>query len=378
VYFSTFDFYETMSMNQHLYILIILLCSLSNLAQAQHSVHISSDTSISNTHYFKTFTCGVSVDAGEDIYICDGDLPVQLNGSIMGTSTGFSWTADPNLDDPTVLNPMVSATGTYTLTGQGLELNLIQNGDFEQGDMGFDSDYVSGNSGAGNYLIADTPHDYISFFSDCPDHTSGSGNMMIVDGSTDNDDNIWCQTVSVDPNTDYTFSYWATMVGSAPIPELFVTIDGVGLGDTMSIPTDTCSWTEISHTWNSQANTSVEFCIGNMTIFSFGNDFALDDISLSTICETTDEVEVFILSAEALASDATIPCEGDCIQLDGAGSTTGSDVMYEWIPITGGTIQDPTTLTPTVCETGTYQLKVIHSDPNDNFICADSITITVD
>ena len=378
MYFSTFDFYETMSMNQHLYILIILLCSLSNLAQAQHSVHISSDTSISNTHYFKTFTCGVSVDAGEDIYICDGDLPVQLNGSIMGTSTGFSWTADPNLDDPTVLNPMVSATGTYTLTGQGLELNLIQNGDFEQGDMGFDSDYVSGNSGAGNYLIADTPHDYISFFSDCPDHTSGSGNMMIVDGSTDNDDNIWCQTVSVDPNTDYTFSYWATMVGSAPIPELFVTIDGVGLGDTMSIPTDTCSWTEISHTWNSQANTSVEFCIGNMTIFSFGNDFALDDISLSTICETTDEVEVFILSAEALASDATIPCEGDCIQLDGAGSTTGSDVMYEWIPITGGTIQDPTTLTPTVCETGTYQLKVIHSDPNDNFICADSITITVD
>ena len=363
-------------MNKHLYISLILTF-LCNLAQAQNAVLASSDAFF-NSNFSNSFVCGVAVDAGDDIYLCEGDLPVQLNGSVMGTSTGFSWMSDPNLDDASILNPIVSAAGTYTLTGQGFELNLINNGDFEQGDMGFDSDYIPGNSGAGNYLIAESPEDYISFFSDCSDHTSGSGNMMVVDGSTDNTDNIWCQTVTVNPNTDYIFSFWATMVGSAPLPELFVTIDGTALGTPTVIPSTTCVWNEISNAWNSQSNTSVEICIGNMTEFSFGNDFALDDIFLSADCEASDDVTVFILEAEAVAVDATIPCEGDCIQLNGTGSTTGTGVTYEWTTTNGGTIQDETTLMPTVCEAGTYQLEVSHADPNNTVICTESISITVD
>ncbi len=365
-------------MNKHIFISIFLLFCLSNLAQGQYAVQYSGDSTFFNTHFFSQFTCGVIVDAGADIYICDGDLPVQLDGSVMGSSTGFSWTSDPNLDDPSILNPMVSATGTYTLTAQGLEINLINNGDFEQGDTGFTSDYTPGNSGAGNYLIADTPEDYISFFSDCSDHTTGSGNMIVIDGSTNNSDNIWCQTVNVTPNTDYIFSYWVTMVGSAPLPELFVTIDGMVLGNPIIIPSDTCSWTEISNSWNSQSNTSVEFCIGNMTAFSFGNDFAIDDIFLSATCEVTDDVEVILLEANAVAQNATIPCEGDCIQLDGSGSTSGTNVTYEWTTTSGGTITNETTLMPTVCESGTYQLTVTHADPNNTITCQDVITVTVD
>ena len=146
-------------MNKHLYILLFLLTFLCVNAKGQYAIQQPIDSTFSKTHFFSKFACGVTVDAGEDIYLCEGDLPVSLNGSVSGLSTGFSWVSNPDLDDPSILNPMVSAAGTYTLTGQGLELNLINNGDFEQGDMGFDSDYAPGNSGAGNYLIADTPED---------------------------------------------------------------------------------------------------------------------------------------------------------------------------------------------------------------------------
>ena len=44
--------------------------------------------------------------------------------------------------------------------------------------------------------------------SNCGDHTSGTGNMLLVNGSPTPDENVWKETVTVTPNTNYAFSTW--------------------------------------------------------------------------------------------------------------------------------------------------------------------------
>ncbi len=364
-------------MNKFFHVLYLAIFLICNPVTAQYSIEQPSNFSSSFSLYdFESIlACNVTVDAGNDIVVCEEDLPVQLNGSFTGNAINFSWTPIADLDDPNSLTPMASAAGTYTLTVESIEdINLVSNGDFELGDTGFTSGYSTGIANVGNYLITDNPQNYFGLFSDCDDHTSGSGNMMIVDGAVVADQDVWCQVVTVNPNTNYYFSLWATMVGGTNPPDLFFSVDGIMIGGTSSIPLINCEWNEISQIWNSQSNTTIEVCIGNTNISSFGNDFALDDILISPICVTTDDVVVSILEANAVALDVIIPCEGDCITLDGTSSTQGSGVTYDWTSSTGGNIQDGNTLTPTICETGTYQLEVTNT--NSGVTCIDTITIT--
>lgn len=325
------------------------------------------------------FACNLIVDAGNDTLICEDDFPVQLNGSFVGNAVDYYWSPNNNLSDSSILNPLANSPGTYTLTVESIDdVNLVVNGDFENGDSGFTTDYSTGTVNVGNYLISDTPQNYFNLFSDCDDHTTGMGNMMIVDGSEIPDQNIWCQTINIIPNTDYYFSLWATMVGGTSPPELFYTIDGNVISDTMSIPLDNCLWTELSQTWNSGTSTSIEFCIVNNNISPFGNDFAIDDIFLSPICVVTDEIIISALEAEAIALNETIACIGDCVILDGSNSTSGPAVVHEWVSVTGGPIQNGSTLTPTVCDTGVYKLIISSLDVATGLYCYDSTLIVVD
>ncbi|MEZ4955056.1 MAG: hypothetical protein R2825_15930 [Saprospiraceae bacterium] len=88
------------------------------------------------------------VNAGDDIYICSPGQNVTLNGSVGGPFSGVSWDPPFGMSDPNSLNPQVfvSSTTTFTLTanGQGATSNLIFNGDFELGDVGFSSSYIPG------------------------------------------------------------------------------------------------------------------------------------------------------------------------------------------------------------------------------------------
>ena len=362
-------------MNKFLYITYLFL--VCNQVTAQYSIEQPTDicSNLSQYNFESILPCNVTVDAGDDIIICEGDLPVQLNGSFTGNAVNYSWTPATDLDTPNILNPMASATGTYTLTVESVDnVNIVNNGDFELGDTGFTTDYNTGLANVGNYLITDNPQNYFPLFSDCDDHTTGSGEMMVVDGSVVAGDNVWCQVVTLTPNTDYYFSLWGTMVGGTNPPDLFFTVDGVTIGDTSSIPLINCEWTEISQTWNSQSNTTVEVCIGNSNISAFGNDFALDDIFIGALCETTDDVVVSILEANAVATNVTIPCEGDCVPLDGSGSTQGGGVTYEWTSPTGGIIQNGNTVSPTICEAGTYQLVITNT--SSGVSCTDTTTVT--
>ncbi len=370
---------EMTSMNRQLFTIFIIVLFLTTSVKAQLAVGNSKEEISPIIFDSYIIACNVIADAGNDTLICGEDFPIQLNGSYVGNAINYFWSPSINVSDSSILNPLANSSGIYTLTVESIDdVNLVVNGDFENGDSGFTTDYSTGTADVGNYLVSDTPTDYFNLFSDCDDHTTGSGNMMIVDGSDIPDQNIWCQTINISPDTDYYFSLWATMVGGTSPPELFFTVDGNVFSDTMSIPLDNCLWTELSQIWNSGTNTSIEFCIVNNNISPFGNDFAIDDILVSPICEVTDEMTISVLEVEAIASNETINCIGDCVILDGSSSSSGSAIAHEWVSITGGTIQNGSTLTPTVCDTGVYKLIITGLDVASGLYCYDSTLVVVD
>ncbi len=98
-------------------------------------------------------------------------------------------------------------------------VNLVENGDFEAGNVGFDTDYtyhdptVTGGSalwGEFLYTIGTDPYLYHSNWGPgFGDHTPGTGNMMIVNGTpsdTDPKGLVWGQTVSLPAVPDDAFS----------------------------------------------------------------------------------------------------------------------------------------------------------------------------
>ena len=165
--------------------------------------------------------CSVSVDAGDDVYLCNTPTQVQLNGSISGDFLSFMWTPTTGLTGQNTLSPTANVTQStfYVLSASAADLNnnLVTNGDFEQGNSGFTSDYGY-NPGnlvpEGLYDVLDNPQDDHPGFAACDDHTSGAGNMMVVNGAGTPNQDVWCQTVAVTPNAQYVLSAWVTSVES--------------------------------------------------------------------------------------------------------------------------------------------------------------------
>jgi hypothetical protein len=308
-----------------------------------------------------------SVDAGDDMVICAPGEEIILNGSVVGEFTNVVWTPTEGLSDSNSLTPtvFVDETTTYTLTAQGTFGNVIVNGDFDDGISGFTSEYEVGVGGPfgqlsfeGTYAVSTNSSFVHNNFAACTDNTGG-GNMMIVNGATVPNEEIWCQTVDVTPNTDYEFSTWATsVVGSNPAILQF-SINGTLLGSPFNVTPTVCDWNQFFEVWNSGNNTSAEICITNQNTIGSGNDFAIDDISFSPVCFLEDEVTITVLDPIAeVVPNETLTCFDSVISLDGTASTMGDDVSYEWTTNDGNILFGETTLMPFVDAPGTYILTV--------------------
>ncbi len=164
--------------------------------------------------------------------------------------------------------------------------NLVSNGDFESGNTGFTSDYSNSPGdlwSEGTYDAVSNPIFSHNNFSPCSDAGVGSGVMLAVNGSPTEDAKVWCQTVSVEANVDYSFSTEITSVHSSNVAILQFSINGFDLGTSFIAPTSTCTWNQFCETWNSGVNTSADICIVNKNTASSGNDFALDNIAMGKI-----------------------------------------------------------------------------------------------
>lgn len=118
----------------------------------------------------------------------------------------------------------------------------------------------------------------------------GSGRFMMVNGfsgSNNPEKIVWSQTVTVTPNTDYTFSCYVANLnreiqGQFNPAKLQLKINGQNVGNQYNLPSDNDwhAWPNIPE-WNSGTATQaiVEIHDNYTGLHGLGDDFAIDDLS---------------------------------------------------------------------------------------------------
>jgi gliding motility-associated-like protein len=261
-----------------------------------------------------------SFDLGDDYVSCNG-TPTTL--TIPNVYERILWS---NGSTSNTLN--INESGIYEVTAWNNGANIILNGNFNGGTTAqsnnFSTSYTTGVMGAfglltdaGTYAISTSPSLVHFNFANCGDHTSGNGNMLVCNGSNIPNTPVWCQTVAVQPNTDYNFSCWVmNAITSADVAQLQFFINGVQIGNVFSTSTNSCNWQEFFNLWNSEGNTIAELCIYNQNTVDGGNDFAIDDIYFSPICSIKDAIEVTIENITLNAGTDQTICLGESLVLD--------------------------------------------------------------
>ena len=252
-----------------------------------------------------------TINLGNDTTLCEGYTMLLDAGSGF---TSYSWNDGSNGQFLTVDEP-----GTYWCTVDFLDsTNLVSNGDFSEGNSGFSTDYVWGTGGPwgilseeGTYVIGSNAGATHVNFSPCVDHTTGNQNFMIVNGDSTAGENVWCQTVDVEANTDYYFSGWFTSVHPAN-PAILSYFINETIIETVYLSSTTCLWQNFVKEWNSGVYTSAEICIINQNTELGGNDFGIDDIHLLKYCPSSDTIVVAFESPPTIElGNDTVLCQGE-------------------------------------------------------------------
>ncbi len=300
----------------------------------------------------------IAIQGGDTI--CAGEF-VTLTAS--GANTGiFEWSNGFPTSVITV-SPMEETNYIVSSSAPGQE--LIVNGDFEQGNIGFTSDHdfhqlPSNGMCQSCYGVAPSPPDA---WTQCGDHTSGGGNQMVFNAATTPGLSSWCQTISVTPNTDYNFSFWAQTINSGSPADLSVSFNNTAIPGSLPLGATSCDWQQFTNIWNSGAQTSVLICINNLELNGGGNDWALDDISFQAICSSTAEETIYVSNLEAsIISQTDINCDN----LSGVASVSAtggfSPYNFLWDDGNSGSINNELTVgmhTVTVSDMGNYCEEIL-------------------
>ncbi len=241
-------------------------------------------------------------------------------------------------NDSVTISP--EETTTYFVTGYDVGgTNLVVNGDFEQGNIDFATDYSYVNDGYyGHYYIAHDNHEMWSWDNDTIfDHTTGSGLWMMVDAYSGR--KVWSQTVEVIPNRDYVFSAWFVTDNIANVR--FEINDQQS--DIFTTPQQWGVWERKQFVWNSGSNTTANIKIVTGFATSNGNDFGIDDISFTELnCESTESITVNVTTLPPVVTTGTVSdinslsatCIGNVIS-DGGEDVTSRGICWN-------TFQNPT------------------------------------
>jgi len=299
------------------------------------------------------------------------------------SSHGICWTPTTFLDDPTSANPVTSTpqTITYYFNAETVGTNLINNGDFSQGNTGFSSTYVyspSSGQNQGVYTVSSNIPSWNPAMPACVDHTTGNGNMMLVNGASV-EATVWSRTVTVQPNTNYALSCWLQNIGTSSPAQMYFSInDGPVIGNIFAASNNSCVWQQVSVTWNSGIATSARIAIVDQNHSISGNDFALDDISFAPLTIKRDSVKITVDAAIVRSIPDTTICKNSPVQLTTSGAQT-----YSWTPgagLSNTSVANPVA-TPAVPTTyyvaGTTAAGCVAKDTVDvRFFTAPIITIT--
>ncbi len=204
---------------------------------------------------------------------------------------------------------------------------LVINGNFESGNVGFTSSYPY-RTGAGSlnnppgYAVDTAANYYGPSFLWGKDHTTGHGKFMMVNGAAGPNYQIWQETLNVLPNTTYYFSAWGLELDNLPSPptpaaaNLQFNVNGAQVGTQANLPrppaninSDSANhqWVRFYGSWTSgPTTTSAIVSITDLQGAVYGNNFGLDDISFGTLSTFVDLVS-------AAGTDAQTVCVNNAI-----------------------------------------------------------------
>jgi hypothetical protein len=195
----------------------------------------------------------------------------------------------------TMATKFVMALGVGTALSAFGQKTLV-NGDFEMGNIGFTSAYAyspgSHYLNEGQYDVVTNPHLDHPLGASFGDHTTGGGFMLAFNGSSDTNSVVWSETVSVSPNTTYVFSGWGASWGDTghdfdPSPAILrIFINGQQYSADVHLAATNGLWQSYAVVWDSQSSAQAIIEIHDENTAGYGNDFALDDLSFSPICNT--------------------------------------------------------------------------------------------
>ena len=252
--------------------------------------------------------------------------------------------------------------------------NLLSNGDFESGGngVGFSlngSGYnlitqpFSGISNPGDYAFTTNPQPInTGFFISSSDHTSGTGKMMVIDGNTTGGAQRFWRAGSTGGGvcglaigTTYTFTYWIKSVSTSVINPATqasigiqfnnVSTSALVAGSTMA-PLPAAGWQKVSYTFV-PSNACVNIEIWNTNTGAVGNDFAVDDFSVTGPLSITSSV---VNPSCSSTNDGSIVIYG-----------LGGILPYASYSISGASSQTNTTGVFTGLAAGTYSIFVTDS-----------------
>ncbi len=184
--------------------------------------------------------------------------------------------------------------------GTASTLNLLTNGDFEQGNTGFGTDLEQAPPNiSGSYMLTTNAQTFNEHFPNMGDHTTGTGILMAINGSDVQRNNVvWRASIDVERNAGYQFSGFIASLFGAPRGVLRVEINGETLG-TMFAPVSIGEWVNRSFTWSSNDAVHAKIELIELSAAITGNDYALDDMAFvqKSAPEIPLPATVFLLGA---------------------------------------------------------------------------------
>lgn len=123
----------------------------------------------------------------------------------------------------------------------------------------------------------------------------------------------------------------------------------------------------LSYFWSTQNGSILSGANSSMPTVSQAGTYSLLITDQGNGCTAIASIEV-IQDADIPLANAALPDTLNClvtqINLNGAGTTTGNNISYNWTTATGNIVSGATTLTPTVNQPGNYLLTVENNSNN--------------
>jgi gliding motility-associated-like protein len=241
-----------------------------------------------------------SITIGPNVTICQGQT-TTLTGP-PGYSN-YLWS-----NGATTSSITVGAAGPYWCQVSYPSGQLVFNGNFDDaGNTGFTTDfnYNTDLQPDGRYYLGYNAGTYHPFFVGWGTGLFLMGNGGVVQNGWD----IWCQTVPVCPGQTYSLAFDGASLVSQNPPHFRWRINGVLTGPTFIPPAGPNVWVNYATGWTVPAGvTSASICLELTSGSAVGNDFGVDNISLSgnVLLRDTLQVNVTPLPVVNLGPDQVI------------------------------------------------------------------------